>query len=340
MDPRETGRSPAGCYGVYPARTAVTSRIRLSALSRWKLMDNLRRSLVPVGIDAAVLLDGSLAGRMVLDDGVLIGVLAIPAVTAVISDLLGQAAGSPLATASYHFRARRKAEFRPRYYSRLACLPYEAISASTQYGGPMCGFSSHTAGFWNGIPRTKSSASPDQQRLRPGSGIADAFRTMWIAPAIALTAVRGNSSSSTFHVDCCDCRCYCCGLVSPPIAWWISRPLPPRRAELTVAQINFLRQVARRTWLFFETFVGPEDNWLPPDNFQEHPVATVAHRTSPTNMGLSLLANVAAHDFGYIGARANCLSDSKYAAVDGNPGTIRRPFLQLVRHSNKAPLTR
>ncbi|HEX7233882.1 MAG TPA: glucoamylase family protein, partial [Nitrosospira sp.] len=68
-----------------------------------------------------------------------------------------------------------------------------------------------------------------------------------------------------------------------------------------VAQVNFLRQVARRTWLFFETFVTPEDNWLPPDNFQEHPVPTVAHRTSPTNMGLSLLANVSAYDFGYIG---------------------------------------
>ncbi|MDP2974631.1 MAG: hypothetical protein Q8N45_00310, partial [Anaerolineales bacterium] len=43
-----------------------------------------------------------------------------------------------------------------------------------------------------------------------------------------------------------------------------------------------------------------EDNWLPPDNYQEHPVAAVAHRTSPTNMGLALLANLSAHDFGYI----------------------------------------
>ena len=54
--------------------------------------------------------------------------------------------------------------------------------------------------------------------------------------------------------------------------------------------------------MFFETFVGPEDHWLPPDNYQEHPVAVVAHRTSPTNMGLALLANLAAYDFGYIAA--------------------------------------
>ena len=59
--------------------------------------------------------------------------------------------------------------------------------------------------------------------------------------------------------------------------------------------------IARRTWRFFEVFVGDEDNWLPPDNFQEDPQPVVAHRTSPTNIGLLLLATVSAHDFGYVG---------------------------------------
>ncbi|THA42002.1 hypothetical protein E6R62_37970, partial [Streptomyces sp. A1136] len=58
--------------------------------------------------------------------------------------------------------------------------------------------------------------------------------------------------------------------------------------------------LARKTWLFFETYVGPADNWLPPDNMQEHPVEVLARRTSPTNIGLSLLANLTAYDFGYI----------------------------------------
>ena len=58
--------------------------------------------------------------------------------------------------------------------------------------------------------------------------------------------------------------------------------------------------IARRTWRFFETFVGAEDNWLPPDNFQEDPVPVIAHRTSPTNIGLLGLATVAAHDLGYV----------------------------------------
>ena len=87
---------------------------------------------------------------------------------------------------------------------------------------------------------------------------------------------------------------------SPAIAWWISRPLARRGARLTAEQTLFLRKLSRKTWTFFETFIDPEDNWLPPDNYQEHPVAVVAHRTSPTNMGLALLANLSAHDFGYI----------------------------------------
>src|SRR5207253_515870 len=55
-----------------------------------------------------------------------------------------------------------------------------------------------------------------------------------------------------------------------------------------------------KTWHFFETFVTAEENWLPPDNFQEEPAPTIAARTSPTNIGLSLLANLAARDFGYL----------------------------------------
>ena len=65
-----------------------------------------------------------------------------------------------------------------------------------------------------------------------------------------------------------------------------------------------LRLTARRTWRFFETFVGPEDHALPPDNFQEEPTPVVAHRTSPTNLGLYLLSTIAAHDFGWLGTVA------------------------------------
>src|SRR5207237_10067075 len=90
--------------------------------------------------------------------------------------------------------------------------------------------------------------------------------------------------------------------ISPGIAWWISRPLPRRSNKLTLEQTHFLRKLARKTWAYFEAYVGPDDHWLPPDNVQEHPQTRVAHRTSPTNMGLALLADLTAHDFGYLSA--------------------------------------
>ena len=90
--------------------------------------------------------------------------------------------------------------------------------------------------------------------------------------------------------------------LSPLAARWVSRPshrsptqdLSPQAADL-------LRLTARRTWRFFETFVGPDDAFLPPDNFQEDPRPVVAHRTSPTNIGLYLLSVVSARDFGWVG---------------------------------------
>src|ERR1051325_2071177 len=91
-------------------------------------------------------------------------------------------------------------------------------------------------------------------------------------------------------------------LLSPFIAYWVSRPRTAERKLLPAEDLKFARLIARRTWRFFETFVGPEDNWLPPDNYQEDPAPVVAHRTSPTNMGLLLLATSSARDLGYLGA--------------------------------------
>jgi cyclic beta-1,2-glucan glucanotransferase len=91
-------------------------------------------------------------------------------------------------------------------------------------------------------------------------------------------------------------------LASPFVAWRAS--LPPRDSEaeaLSDRERKLLRLTARRTWRFFETFLTAEENHLPPDNFQEDPKPAVAHRTSPTNIGLSLLSTVAARDFGWIG---------------------------------------
>ena len=176
----------------------------------------------------------------------------------------------------------------------LACLPYEAFFSL------------------DAIVRTAIRMFVTRRRLLEWSPSADpdrdnraslfaSCRSMWIAPLLAAAAgiylalSRPAALAAAVPI---------LGLwfASPAIAWWISRPLARREARLTVEQTIFLRRLSRKIWAFFETFVGPEDHWLPPDNFQEHPVEVVGHRTSPTNMGLALLANLSAYDFGYIPA--------------------------------------
>ncbi|MGC2048842.1 MAG: glucoamylase family protein, partial [Gallionella sp.] len=132
-------------------------------------------------------------------------------------------------------------------------------------------------------------------------GLAASFRTMWFGPLIAVASIIYLSISRPAALVVAG-PILGVWFASPLIAWWISRPLSRREARLTADQVLFLRKLSRRTWAFFETFVGPEDHWLPPDNYQEYRVATVAHRTSPTNMGLALLANLSAYDFGYLSA--------------------------------------
>jgi len=96
--------------------------------------------------------------------------------------------------------------------------------------------------------------------------------------------------------------------VLPIILLWLSssafvrlvnQPLPSPRSEAPFEDVAFLRLIARRTWNFFESFVGPQDHWLPPDHFQESPYQVVAHHTSPSNIGLFLTSAIGAYDLGY-----------------------------------------
>ncbi|MGM0906432.1 MAG: GH36-type glycosyl hydrolase domain-containing protein [Pseudomonadota bacterium] len=90
-------------------------------------------------------------------------------------------------------------------------------------------------------------------------------------------------------------------LSAPVLAFWTSITSPIESQIVTPQEAQDLRLIARKTWRFFEVFVNKNDNMLPPDNFQETPKETVAHRTSPTNIGVYLLSTLAARDFGWAG---------------------------------------
>jgi len=116
--------------------------------------------------------------------------------------------------------------------------------------------------------------------------------SMTVAAAVALTRPSALFVAAPFLV---------LWLLAPEIARWLSEPLASHQQPLNVDDWRKLRLLARRTWLFFETFVGPNDQWLPVDNYQEEPREQTAHRTSPTNIGMMLISTLSAYDLGYLG---------------------------------------
>ena len=89
--------------------------------------------------------------------------------------------------------------------------------------------------------------------------------------------------------------------LSPLIAYLVSKDANTVQEPLSLENISDLRKIARRTWRYFEEYANSKNNFLAPDNYQEVPYKGIAHRTSPTNIGLGMLATTSAHDFGFIG---------------------------------------
>ena len=128
-------------------------------------------------------------------------------------------------------------------------------------------------------------------------------------------------------------------LASPAVARFVS--LPPAassRLPMTDADEQALRRTARRTWRYFETFVTSADNLLPPDNFQDDPAPAVAHRTSPTNIGLYLLSVVCARDFGWIGTGQAIDRLEATLATMGRLQRVRGHFLNWYDTRDLRPL--
>jgi cyclic beta-1,2-glucan synthetase len=264
----------------------------LSGLSRWKLIDNLRRSLVPAALTILLLLGWTVLASPWFWTLSVIGVILVPLLITSVLEMLQKPRDVLI---SQHFAATVRSVGRHFVQSAftLVCLPYEAffsLDAIVRTGWRM--LVTHKR-----LLEWTPSGEPD----RSCTSIPASYRTMWIAPLTALVAVIYLTFSRPLALAVA-LPILSLWFASPAIEWWMSQPLFRRRAKLTVDQTIFLRKISRKTWAFFETFVGPEDHWLPPDNYQEHPVAGVAHSTSPTNMGLALLANLSAYDFGYISA--------------------------------------
>ena len=268
----------------------------LSLLSKWKLLDNLRRSLVAPALLAMLMLGWIFAPGAVWFWTVLL--LTIILLPTLLFSLLALVKKPKQSDWLLHLKMTVQSTDRPimQALMSLIFLPYDAlinISAIVQSGLRML-FTKKGLLIWQ---------LPSYARRNKCQTLTDYFREMWIAPllAIVLTPTLLSISAITPLQAIVFCLpILALWLISPVIAWWISQPVVEKTKALTLEQQQFLRISARKTWRYFDDFVSAEDNWLPPDNFQQYPAPLIASRTSPTNMGMSLLADLAANDFGYI----------------------------------------
>ncbi len=266
----------------------------LTALGWWKIFDNLRRSLVP-----PALLMLLLSGWLIVPEPIgfwtrfVLWLLLIPVLLAGLVEVVRKPRER---TWAIHLDSTLKSIGRQLGETGLvlATLPYRAVinlDAILDSGARML-FTRRGLLLWH---------TPGYARRNGRTTLRDFVQEMWVAPTFAVAGITWLALSQPRELVISG-PLLLLWLVSPVIAWWISLPLVTAKPVLSDTQHTFLRGLARQTWRYFEVLVNAEENWLPPDNFQEVPKPVVASRTSPTNIGMALLANLAAGDFGYLSA--------------------------------------
>jgi Cellobiose phosphorylase len=261
----------------------------LSGINRWKIFDNMRRSLVPLSLMLLILLGFSiLPGSSLLWIGLSIITIAFP-IFFDMADAVFLKSKSEGRTYSVF------SGFENVIYQILLMvvfLPYKAYMMMDAV----------LRTIWRLLVSKKrllewETAADAENRLR--NDINGYFKSMWIcfissSVLIILTVYFSPSSilgAAAFSVIWAS---------SPFAAYWVSMAFPEKYSALDGESIRELRRISRKTWRFFEDFAGSDDNYLPPDNYQEEPFKGAAHRTSSTNIGLLLASILCARDMGYL----------------------------------------
>jgi len=258
----------------------------LSVFNRWKIFDNLRRSLVAAGIVILLLAGWFFTPAPMLWSGIIAGLVLWPVLNAFLSVLF-----HPPPPGTRFWRDPRDRFLRSMLVV-VFLVDYAAMALDA-------------------IIRVAYRRITSHRRLLEWETAADAHRRarsrqwqfilsrLWI-PAASVLLFVGAASRGTATLVAAAPFLFLWALF-PVAVMVINRPAKSwRGGTLTADDRRFLRAAARRTWRYFDDFVGPQTSWLPPDNVQETPTRQIFMRTSPTNIGLSMLATVAANDFGYI----------------------------------------
>jgi cyclic beta-1,2-glucan synthetase len=273
------------------------ARNQFPHISRWKILDNLRRSLV-----APLLLALLVAGWTILPGAHWFWTAAVLAVMASqLLPLLAQMIVGP-----------RKAQSFPVFWRNLradTAIALAQVALSVTFLAYHAWDTAHAIVLtlvrltitkrrlleWETAATAAARAAGFAGRRAVLQFVVDMMASPIIATVVALLV-------SITHPDAVPAALPFVLLwaIAPGIAYWLSMPVGARERPLSDAERVVLRRTARKTWRFYETFVTEADRWLPPDNYQESDEPRLARRTSPTNIGMTLLSTLAAHDLGYL----------------------------------------
>lgn len=263
-------------------------------LGRWKMIDNLRRSvtaplaLLGLGLSWLLPMPATVVGAALM-----ISTIAVPAFLPIVFSILPRRLDIRVRSHLVRLAAEARLASAQTLLS-LVFLPDQAWRAGDAGIRTLARLYVTRRHLLEWTTAAKSSASP---RL----DVPGFYRQMAGGGALALAMTAGALAfaPSSWPLVLPFALLW---LSAPIVAQWVSRsPKTPQRQAILESDARDLRLIARRTWRYFETFVTPAENMLPPDNFQEEPKPVVARRTSPTNIGLYLLSAVAARDFGWAG---------------------------------------
>jgi cyclic beta-1,2-glucan synthetase len=258
----------------------------LSTFNRWKILDNLRRSLVSPATVALLLAGWCFTPAPLLWSGIIAGLMLWPVLNS-LSALLFH----PPPPGTRFWREPRDRLLRS-LFTMLFLLDYAGMALDAVTRVAYRRLVSHRLMLeWETAQDAHQRAKNRQRQF--------VIHRLWIPAACVLicagAAWRGTSTLLAV------CPFLILWVLFPVAVILINRPAKSwRGGTLTADDRRFLRAAARRTWRYFDDFVGAQTSWLPPDNVQETPKREIFLRTSPTNIGLSMLATVAANDFGYI----------------------------------------
>jgi cyclic beta-1,2-glucan synthetase len=274
-----------------PDATGRHVRNTLPVISRWKILDNLRRSLLPPALTALFVAGWTtLPGSTLVWSALAALVLAYPAYVQVGRSLSSRIRGVPLRE---HVLAERDTLITSARQVLLSAvfLLHQSWVMLDAIGRTLVRMLVTRRRLLEWVTADRTS------HVQAFAGTV--FRRMALTPAVAACLAALVAWIAPTHLPLA-LPLIALWFASPALAYATGLPVQHRRAAPGKTDRREWRRIARRTWRYFDDLVGVADNSLVPDNLQENRADHIAHRTSPTNIGLQLLSMLAARDFGYL----------------------------------------